>query len=71
MNNKDLTSLSAIALSNMIHQRQVSCKEVMLSYLEQIHKFNPRVNAIVSLLPDEQLIDLAKEKMISFIKLRT
>ena len=62
MNNKDLTSLSAIALSNMIHQRQVSCKEVMLSYLEQIHKFNPRVNAIVSLLPDEQLIDLAKEK---------
>ena len=62
MNNKDLISLSAIALSNLIHQRQVSCKEVMLAYLEQIHKFNPRVNAIVSLLPDEQLIDLANEK---------
>jgi len=62
MNNKDLISLSAITLSNMIHQRQVSCKEVMLAYLEQIHKFNPRVNAIVSLLPDEQLIDLANEK---------
>ena len=62
MNNKDLISLSAIALSNLIHQRQVSCKEVMLAYLEQIHKFNPKVNAIVSLLPDEQLIDFAKEK---------
>jgi amidase len=49
----DLTDLDAIALSNAIHARQVSCREVMQAYLARIHRLNPRSNAIVNLVPDE------------------
>ena len=62
MNKKEITSLTAIALSQLIHQRQISCKEVMLAYLEQIRELNPRVNAIISMLPEDQLIRLAQDK---------
>ena len=40
---------SAIALSDAIHAREVSCVEVMRSYLDQIDRLNPRVNALVAL----------------------
>lgn len=44
-----IVALDALALSNAIHARQVSCVEVMTAYLDQIDRFNPTVNAIVSL----------------------
>jgi len=52
----DLTDLDASALSNLIHARQVSCREVMQAYLARIHALNPRLNAIVNLAPDEALL---------------
>ena len=39
--------------------KQVSCVEVMNAYLDQIERLNPRVNAIVSLQPREDLIEQA------------
>lgn len=48
-----LTDLDAIALSRAIHARRVSCREVMQAHLERIHRLNPRLNAIVNLVPDE------------------
>jgi amidase len=63
MNNlKEITAFSAIQLAEMITTRQVSCEEVMMAYLDQIHRLNPSVNAIISLLPDDLLIKHAKEK---------
>ena len=57
----DLTDLSAIDLSNVIKNKQVSCEEVMKAYLDRIHKYNPVYNAIVSMVDDDQLILQARD----------
>ena len=44
----DITELSAADLSESIHRRDVSCREVMDAYLDRIDQQNPAVNAIVS-----------------------
>ena len=51
-----ITDLDADALSWAIHARQVSCREVMQAYLQRIHRINPRVNAIVNLADDDELL---------------
>ena len=45
----DITDLSASALSVAIHERRISCREVMQAYLERIQWVNPRFNAIINL----------------------
>ncbi len=52
----DVVMLDALQLSHAIHQKQVSCREVMRAYLDHIERMNPLVNAIVSLRPREILI---------------
>jgi amidase len=52
----DLTDLDANSLSQAIHARRLSCREVMLAYLARIHRLNPRLNAIVNLAPDDSLL---------------
>ena len=58
----DPTDLDAHALSSAIHCREVSCREVMQASLARIHRLNPRLNAIVNLLPDETLLRAADER---------
>ena len=48
--------LSATALSQAIHARQFSCREVMLAFLDRIAVVNPRFNALVSLQSDDMLL---------------
>ena len=56
----DITALSAAELSESIHRRDMSCREVMTAYLDRIDQQNPAVNAIVSLRDrDELLADAA------------
>jgi len=55
-----IVELDAIALSRAIHARQVSCHEVMQAYLAQIERFNPRVNALVSLRSQEEVLAEAR-----------
>ncbi len=57
----DITHLSASELSVAIREKQVSCVEVMQSYLAKIHRYNPTYNAIVSLLEDDVLLQQASE----------
>ena len=45
----------------MLRAREISARELMTAQLAQIHRVNPRVNAIVALLPDEQCLALADE----------
>src|SRR5262245_24936986 len=52
----ELVQLPAHQLSLRIRQRQVSCREVMQDYLAHIERFNPRVNALVSLQPADTLL---------------
>ncbi len=48
MHGVDLTALGAAELSERIHAREVSCREVMAAFLDRIDERNPAVNAIVS-----------------------
>lgn len=54
-----LTDLDAHALSELIHSRQASCREVMSAFLARIDALNPRANAIVNLAPAERLLQQA------------
>lgn len=57
-----IIQLSAIALSDAIKNKTLSCEEVMQAYLGQIERLNPQVNAIVSRVDSELLLKQAKEK---------
>ena len=57
-----IPNMSALDLSKAIHTKQVSCREVMLAFLNQIEKHNPASNAIVSLAPQEALLAQADER---------
>ena len=52
----DITDLSATALSVAIRAKEVSCREVMQTYLARIVAVNPRHNALVSLRDDDELL---------------
>ncbi|MBI3244916.1 MAG: amidase [Deltaproteobacteria bacterium] len=55
MNNIDLCFLTATDLVRRIRRKEISCREVMEAQLAQIERVNPRVNAIVTLLPEQAL----------------
>ena len=57
-----IPNMSALALSKAIHNKQVSCREVMHAYLKQIETHNPASNAIVSLAPQDALLAQADER---------
>lgn len=61
-NPSPLVAMDGLALAHAIRTREVSCVEVMGAFLDQIERFNPRVNAIVSLRPREALIAEARER---------
>jgi amidase len=58
----DITNLPAHALSDAIHKRQVSCREVMRVTLERIAAVNPVHNAIISLRDGDSLLREADER---------
>jgi amidase len=55
----DLCFASARDLAAMIRERKVSAREVMAAHLDRIRRVNPRVNAIVAKLDDDQCLALA------------
>ena len=57
----DLVMMSAIELSAAIRTRRVSCREVMVAYLDHIERINPKVNAIVSLVERDTLLGEANK----------
>jgi amidase len=58
----NITALDACALSAAMHRRELSCREVMQAYLARIDALNPKVNALVALLPHEGLLAQADER---------
>ena len=54
-----IVELSANALSEAIHAREVSCREVMEAYLDRIQAVNPSYGAIVSLQDGDLLLQQA------------
>lgn len=56
----ELCLLDATHLSRLIRSHEVSCAEVMQAHLQQIEALNPRVNALVTLMP-EAAMERARE----------
>jgi len=48
--------MRAIDLVDMIRKKKLSAREVMQAHLKQIARVNPKLNAIVTLVPEEQLM---------------
>lgn len=56
-----MTKFTACDYSSMIARKEISCGELMQTYLQQIKTYNPKVNAIVSKLPDDMILAQAKQ----------
>ena len=57
----DITDFNASELSERIHNKQLSCTEVMQSFLQRIDQLNPKFNAIVNLASADQLLAQARQ----------
>ena len=57
---RDLCFLTATELAARIRAREVSCEQVMRAHQDQIARVNPKVNAIVTLVPEEQAMGAAR-----------
>jgi amidase len=58
---QELCFKSARALASLLKSRQISAREVMSAHLEQINRLNPRLNAIVAKLTDDECLKLADD----------
>jgi amidase len=61
MTQDDICFLTATDLAARIRARSLSAREVMQAHLDQIDRVNPKVNAIVTRIPDEKALELADE----------
>jgi amidase len=52
----DICFLSARQMADFIRQKKLSAREVMQAHLKQIQRVNPKVNAMVTLVPEDQLM---------------
>jgi amidase len=56
----DICFLGAAELAAMIRQKKISVREVMSAHLRQIERFNSKLNAIVTLVPEAGLMAQAR-----------
>jgi amidase len=47
---------SAVELASLIRRKELSARDLMRAHLRQIDRCNPRLNAIVTLVPEDQLL---------------
>lgn len=55
MSNQEICFLPATELARHIRSKELSAQEVMSAHLHQIERINPKVNAIVTLLPERAI----------------
>ncbi len=60
MSESEICFMSAAKMAQRIHDKELSCREVMQAHLARIERVNPMVNAIVTRIPDDELIAQAK-----------
>jgi amidase len=56
----DLCFLPARKMADLIRTKKLSSRELMEAHLQQVARVNPKVNAIVTLVPEDQLMAEAK-----------
>ena len=55
MSSSEICFLTATELNHRIRSKDISAREVMEAHLVQINRVNPKVNAIVTLLPEQAM----------------
>ncbi len=63
----DLCFLPAIELTRLLSNKEISAREVVSAHLQQIERVNPKVNAIITLVPEQAL---AEADRIDAIRMR-
>ncbi len=66
MSSDELVYMTATEMASKIRQKELSAREVMQAHLAQIARVNPKVNAIVTKISDDEalaLADAADERM--------
>jgi amidase len=58
----DVVLTDTLTLGAAIRGKRISCVELMSAFLDHIDRFNPKINAIVSLRPRDELIAEARER---------
>jgi amidase len=66
----DLCFMNAVDIAQLIRTKKISSRDVMKAHLAQIERVNPKVNSIITLVPEDQLMmqasaaddDIAKGK---------
>src|SRR5688572_12239406 len=56
----DLCFMSAVEMARLIRTKKLSAREALAAHLTQIERVNPKVNAIVTLVPDMALAAAVK-----------
>ena len=59
MSESDICFMTATEMAQRIRARELSCREVMQAHLTRIDRINPKVNALVSQIPPEQILAAA------------
>jgi amidase len=52
----EICFMRAVDILDLVRRKKLSAREVMQAHLKQIHRVNPRVNAIVTMAPEERLM---------------
>src|SRR4030042_2047560 len=52
MSHQEICFMTATEMAQRIRKKELSAREVMEAHLAQIDRVNPKVNAVVTLLPD-------------------
>src|SRR5215469_1722051 len=52
----EICFMRAVDILDAMHQKKLSAREVLQAHLKQIHRVNTKVNAIVTLVPEEKLM---------------
>ena len=68
MADSDICFMTATEMSNLLRTKKISAREVMEASLRQIERVNSKVNAIVTLIPADQLMAAAREADESIAK---
>ena len=52
----DICFMSAVDMAALLRNKKISAREVMQAHLKQIEKVNAKVNAIITLVPEDELM---------------
>ncbi len=52
----EICFLRAVDILELIRKKKLSAREVMQAHLKQIARVNPKVNAMVTMVPEDQLM---------------